>query len=1044
MLEKITNEDIKYMAKKCVSMIFEHVGDNYDSSCSYIFCKNEDGSWCILCGRRGNTAFSGRNLYNPPMGMKEFGETAVQCAVRECEEETGLSLPENLFKFVNSEEYGDGKMGANFVVVLDGVVEQYQTGNGDGENSKFEWIPVNYINNLQWAFNTNRTAIEIFEKYVHENEVQSLSEHSNMKTLYHFTSIYSLREIVNSDELLGANYLKDYWDNNSHISLTRHKSNFEGFAFANGRNYNVRIQFNIEKLNSKHDVLDIKPMEFYSPKRHGKYTFDFDNPNGSSKAYYHSPKNRDENGIEYHNQAEEGLQIKNDKYRPKLKNIHKYIDRIDILFKEFNEVLKDYEGWNNVLSEYQEIGDSAFANYVPIFVYTNARNFALQDKHCVKLKDMLEFLNNTYGNIKDIHGKRFEKFLGSLNDLEEGTLNEHTNMKSLYHFTTLSKFISIACTNRLTAANYCNSYWDNNDHISLTRHKSDLEGFANASFPQNHSVVRLEIDTDKLNSRHTVLNVKPMEYYSPNRERHDAVNGHNIEQGKSGKERYQDKDYYYKRQELGGTKNLRGKFNRFARLEYQNQAEEGLQVKKNMDVKYISNCVNRVDIYYPNLQEALMGFKNYANDFHSFSHVLTTDFGKKVPIYMYDDRKHFILQDNNCKELKEVVEMVNPTENLNEDIEKNFIPTPQWMKEKYDELNESLFMGRLGECGFNVFTTGRGSGGSVLGWFKITGYGIKIERRNGKMFRENYWDREYINKNNFVDLCKPVIELNGNYTGTEHGFMSTLVHEMCHYYTYMDGWAPKQAHGREFREIGYIVAARSNGMFTVQRIASAEQMSELELNDEMKAKRQQRLERKKASVNAIIVYRKTGHIELTISSNKMLISTIQQSAERNKEKFYVSNDAEVIEFLFGKGYRKNMRTWRFWYLEGKSWLKELEALIESDGNDNMEEEPVDVPHEPKKIFTIKTNSGTFECEADGNLINSIKERFPKMNDDTINKIINNPANYKIVENKKDTKDIIKEVIDEFIANESVGMNNDDCVSITPDMNLGTFSPLQIQ
>ena len=109
MLEKITNEDIKYMAKKCVSMIFEHVGDNYDSSCSYIFCKNEDGSWCILCGRRGNTAFSGRNLYNPPMGMKEFGETAVQCAVRECEEETGLSLPENLFKFVNSEEYGDGK-----------------------------------------------------------------------------------------------------------------------------------------------------------------------------------------------------------------------------------------------------------------------------------------------------------------------------------------------------------------------------------------------------------------------------------------------------------------------------------------------------------------------------------------------------------------------------------------------------------------------------------------------------------------------------------------------------------------------------------------------------------------------------------------------------------------------------------------------------------------------------------------------------------------------------------------------------------------------
>lgn len=154
-------------------------------------------------------------------------------------------------------------------------------------------------------------------------------------------------------------------------------------------------------------------------------------------------------------------------------------------------------------------------------------------------------------------------------------------------------------------------------------------------------------------------------------------------------------------------------------------------------------------------------------------------------------------------------------------MEKNFVPNPQWMSEKYDEMNAMLFNGRLGSCGFNIFTTGKGSGGSVLGWFKITGHGIKIDRRTRKMFFENYWDREYINKDNFVDLCKPVIELNGNYHGTEHGFLSTLVHEMCHYYTYMEGWAPTQAHGREFRNIGSVVASRSNGMFTVQRIATA-------------------------------------------------------------------------------------------------------------------------------------------------------------------------------------------------------------------------------
>ena len=47
-----------------------------------------------------------------------------------------------------------------------------------------------------------------------------------------------------------------------------------------------------------------------------------------------------------------------------------------------------------------------------------------------------------------------------------------------------------------------------------------------------------------------------------------------------------------------------------------------------------------------------MGFKNYQNDLKSFSYILRTEFGKKVPIYVYDDRKHFILQDDNCKELK--------------------------------------------------------------------------------------------------------------------------------------------------------------------------------------------------------------------------------------------------------------------------------------------------------------------------------------------------------------------------------------------------------
>jgi hypothetical protein len=48
------------------------------------------------------------------------------------------------------------------------------------------------------------------------------------------------------------------------------------------------------------------------------------------------------------------------------------------------------------------------------------------------------------------------------------------------------------------------------------------------------------------------------------------------------------------------------------------------------------------------------------------------------------------------------------------------------------------------------------------------------------------------------------------------------------------------------------------------------------------------------------------------------------------------------------------------------------------------------------------------------LFKTLKNKFPKMNDDTIRKIMNNPSNF-ITENKK-YHDIIKEVIDEYVKN----------------------------
>ena len=376
--------------------------------------------------------------------------------------------------------------------------------------------------------------------------------------------------------------------------------------------------------------------------------------------------------------------------------------------------------------------------------------------------------------------------------------------------------------------------------------------------------------------------------------------------------------------------------------------------------------------------------------------------------------------------------------------DRTFKPTVQWMSEKYDELNSMLFGGKLGPCNFGIFTTGKGSQGGVLGWFKITGRGIRAKRHDRHMYVDNptWGDVEYVNMGNFYDLCKPKIELNGNYSGTENGFIATLAHEMCHYYTYMKGYIPRQGHGTEFKYIASIVSSRSNGMFTIQRLASAEQMSELDLSDEMKAKREKRMANKKAVVTAVFEFRTNGEIRLTTTSNQSLISSIVSSAsQKGVKKVITSNDAELIELLFKNGYRKNMRTWRYWLVQDKPWINDIEKYdIEVHGDEQPDETPSITQNKaPRRVFSLRTSNGTFEVEATSytQLYNALSKKFPKVSGDALRKLINNPANYRLMENKIDYSNIIREAIDDFIRNDS------DTVEITPDMNLGEYSPLEV-
>jgi hypothetical protein len=317
---------------------------------------------------------------------------------------------------------------------------------------------------------------------------------------------------------------------------------------------------------------------------------------------------------------------------------------------------------------------------------------------------------------------------------------------------------------------------------------------------------------------------------------------------------------------------------------------------------------------------------------------------------------------------------------------RGFRPTVKWMRQKYDEMNQELFGGSLRECHFDIFIKGKGSEGRRLGFFKMNCGYLKYDRYNRRMFRETYGDRVYINYNNFYEVCYPTISLNGNYTGTEYGFLSTLVHEMCHYYTYMNGRVPGKAHGPEFYHIGDAVVLRSGGLFTIERLASAEEMAHLDLNDEMKARQEKRLATKKSNIYAVFDYHSSTDIRLSTTSSEELIRQICDFEHRNKssQQVIITNDSSVIDVLFENGYKKNFRKWKYWSVGDKDWLNIL---------DNADKQIIKNP-------------------------NRMNENKQKRNLDTI----------------------IKEAIDRLI-NEKVGEEN--AVEITADMDLGAYSPLEI-
>lgn len=138
----------------------------YASAAVFLFAQNEDGKWCILCGKRaGNDPKYNGGQFDVPCGEKEEGENPKDTAIRETFEETGIKLNPNILTYVEKHPWGDkdGNYGMNFYAICE---ECLKVQKGDFEHDFFKWLPVEEVKTLRWAFQMDEKIIKYFKAFV--------------------------------------------------------------------------------------------------------------------------------------------------------------------------------------------------------------------------------------------------------------------------------------------------------------------------------------------------------------------------------------------------------------------------------------------------------------------------------------------------------------------------------------------------------------------------------------------------------------------------------------------------------------------------------------------------------------------------------------------------------------------------------------------------------------------------------------------------------------------------------------------------------------
>lgn len=137
-----------------------------------------------------------------------------------------------------------------------------------------------------------------------------------------------------------------------------------------------------------------------------------------------------------------------------------------------------------------------------------------------------------------------------------------------------------------------------------------------------------------------------------------------------------------------------------------------------------------------------------------------------------------------------------------------------WMKEKYAEFNETLFDNKLPECRLEVTKLKN----KMLGLFSFDDKIFCLNPRNiggNKKYRMYKSENDKPKSINDISEVHPTISMNNEgFFRDELAMESTLIHEMIHFYTYKDCWAPAIAHGKEFKQWCTIIGSKGKKKYS--------------------------------------------------------------------------------------------------------------------------------------------------------------------------------------------------------------------------------------